>query len=83
MGKSSPLGLSILMVAFTVLALEKSAFAYIDLGTGSMLFQVVVASIVGGLAAIKLGWHRIKQILTGRRDDQTSSKPHNGSTSDL
>ncbi|MHB0856856.1 MAG: hypothetical protein ACYC5M_04725 [Anaerolineae bacterium] len=38
----------------------RPALAYLDPGTGSYLFQVAMALIVGALFAIKLFWSRIK-----------------------
>ena len=33
--------------------------AYIDPGTGSIIFQALVASVVGAAIAFRLFWHRI------------------------
>ena len=41
--------------------------AYIDLGTGSYVFQLLVGAVLGGLFALKLFWQRIKSRFTGRR----------------
>ena len=41
--------------------------AYLDPGTGSMLIQLALGGIVGGLAIVKLYWRRLKTLL-GRRD---------------
>ncbi|MBA4391646.1 MAG: hypothetical protein C0399_12030 [Syntrophus sp. (in: bacteria)] len=35
-------------------------YAYLDPGTGSYVFQVLVAAVIGGLFAIKMFWQRIK-----------------------
>lgn len=37
----------------------RTAYAYIDPGTGSYLIQVVMAGILGGLFAVKLLWRRV------------------------
>ena len=42
---------------FTVL---ETAFAYLDPGTGSYVFQVLVATFIGGLFTIKMHWQKIK-----------------------
>jgi hypothetical protein len=34
-------------------------FAYIDPGSGSMLFQILMAGLLGGLYAIKTFWRQI------------------------
>ncbi|MDR0994470.1 MAG: hypothetical protein LBN38_07925 [Verrucomicrobiota bacterium] len=44
--------------------------AYIDPGSGSILFQVLLASVVGGIAVF---WTRIKAFFTGRKAKPTSS----------
>lgn len=36
-----------------------NAYAYLDPGTGSYFFQIVIAFIAGGLFAIKLFWRKI------------------------
>lgn len=38
----------------------RKACAYIDPGTGSYIFQLLIATAVGGLFAIKIFWTRIK-----------------------
>ena len=40
--------------------LSQNAFAYLDPGTGSYIFQVLIATIVAGLFAIKMFWQKIK-----------------------
>jgi len=37
----------------------EKAYAYIDPGTGSYIFQLIVGAFLGGLFAIKLSWRRI------------------------
>ncbi|MBI4845579.1 MAG: hypothetical protein HY810_03780 [Candidatus Omnitrophica bacterium] len=39
--------------------LTKKAYAYLDPGTGSYVFQVIIAFFVGALYIIKLFWARI------------------------
>jgi len=38
--------------------------AYIDPGTGSLVIQVLIASFVGGLFAIKIFWGKVKAFLS-------------------
>jgi hypothetical protein len=59
-----PLGL-LALVAVLVL-LPGPALAYIDPGTGSFLIQGIIAAIVGAGIAIKMFWHRIKSLFTGK-----------------
>jgi hypothetical protein len=58
---------------FVLLALAPSpAFAYIDPGTGSFLFQVVAAAVIGGLFFVRTSWKRlregVKRLFAPRRD---------------
>ncbi len=34
--------------------------AYLDPGTGSYIFQLIIAAFLGGLFAVKLFWNKIK-----------------------
>lgn len=38
---------------------EKKAYAYLNPGTGSYIFQLLMAAVIGGLFAVKLYWNRI------------------------
>lgn len=44
------------------LALSAPAHAYIDPGSGSYAFQVIIAGIMGAVFSIKLFWTRIKAL---------------------
>jgi hypothetical protein len=49
------------------------ALAYIDLGTGSYVFQVLVASILGAAFAVRAYWERIRAFFSRRpREDDDS-----------
>ena len=41
------------------------AWAYLDPGTGSYLFQILIAALVGGLFAVKLFWGKIAAFFSG------------------
>ena len=41
------------------------AHAYLDPGTGSYIFQLVAAALLGGMFALKLSWHRVRYFLQG------------------
>jgi len=64
----------VVLAGFTiVLALvPRSAFAYIDPGTGSFLFQSVVAVVIGAGFLVRTSWSRIrerfKRLFGPRRD---------------
>ena len=46
--------------------LPQTAFAYLDPGTGSYIFQVLVATLIGGLFTIKMYWQKIKDFFISR-----------------
>jgi len=46
---------------------------YIDPGTGSIILQALIATIVGAAIAVKLFWHRILRFLGLRK--KTNSNP--------
>jgi len=50
----------VIMSIVVQMLLPQAAFAYLDPGTGSYFFQVIVATIVGGLLTIKMFWQKIK-----------------------
>jgi len=47
-------------ITMLFLVLSQRAFAYLDPGTGSFLFQMIAATVLGGLFAIKIFWKKIK-----------------------
>ena len=56
-----------LVLTLFVLSLFPSvAFAYLDPGTGSYLFQVLVGAFLGSLFAIKIFWRNIRTFITNR-----------------
>jgi len=61
--KGLKLFLGIISVFAVQLILSQNAFAYLDPGTGSYVFQVLVAALIGGLFTIKIFWQKIKNFL--------------------
>ena len=49
-----------------LLCLPLNAHAYIDPGTGSFVFQMVVAGLLGALMYIKMAWQSIKLFFISR-----------------
>lgn len=50
----------IVFCCFAVLAaFQQTAHAYIDPGSGSYFFQILIAGFLGGLYAVKLFWNSI------------------------
>ncbi len=50
----------ILAVLLVLLTAPKMAHAYIDPGAGSYAFQILVATLVSALFAVKVFWGRIR-----------------------
>jgi len=53
---------------------------YIDPGTGSIILQALVATVVGAGIAVRLFWHRILTFLGIRKNDQAG--PESGAGED-
>jgi len=49
---------SVFVFLFSGIFAQK-AYAYLDPGTGSYIFQMIIAVAIGGLFAIKLCWAKI------------------------
>jgi hypothetical protein len=72
--------LSKLAIFVAVLALPmlfvKSAYAYIDPGTGSMIVQAIIAALVAIGASIGIFWNRVRSLfgrLFGRKNSEGQS----------
>lgn len=59
----TPLAALLLVV---LVLMPAPALAYLDPGTGSFIIQGVIAAVVGVGLAIKMFWHRIKALFTGK-----------------
>ena len=66
------LALTFLIQIMTV----STVFAYIDPGTGSYLFQMLMAGLLGSAFAIKMAWRNVKayisQIFSGNAGNHDS-----------
>ena len=52
------------------------AYAYVDPGSGSMIIQLTIAAVAGGLWTLKLYWLRVKRFFgLERRDQEDDGKP--------
>ena len=47
-------------VAVATFVFPETSAAYLDPGTGSFVFQIIIAGVVGGLYTIKTYWRNIK-----------------------
>lgn len=68
---------------FAVLAwsfLAQDAHAYVDPGTGSYIFQVILAALLGALFMLKVFWARITGFFRNRfsRSEEAGSRPSQG-----
>lgn len=50
-------GLRLFFILLLIFA--QNSFAYLDPGTGSYFFQIIIAFILGGILGIKMFWRRI------------------------
>ncbi len=55
--------LHILFPAFLCLCFPVQAYAYLDPGTGSYMLQMLVATLLGALYALKIYWSRLKAFI--------------------
>ena len=56
--------LNVLSLTFLFcLLFARPAHAYLDMGTGSYLLQVAIASFLGGVVMVKIYWKKIKEYL--------------------
>lgn len=60
---SSRIGLFVLI---GIMIFPKSSYAYIDPGTGSYLFQMLMAGLLGSAFALKMAWRNIKNYISNR-----------------
>lgn len=51
-----------------------TAHAYIDPGTGSLIYQLLIAALVGGLFALKVFWQRLKKFFSFNKKEETDEK---------
>jgi len=53
----------ILLIAINV----QSAYAYMDPGTGSILFQALIGALAGVAITLKIYWYKIKERLMRKK----------------
>lgn len=64
------LGISLLYILFSA----NTSYAYIDPGSGSMVLQVLIASILGVLTAVKIYWSKLKNFFSRNSDTNTNEE---------
>lgn len=68
--------ISISIVIFiTILIFPSTAYAYLDPGSGSYFFQILLATILGGIFAIKLFFKRIINFMKSFLYKDANKKP--------
>jgi hypothetical protein len=72
MKKTNKLNFAIFFLFFTFTFIN-NAYAYLDPGTGAMIFQVIIAGVLGSLFVFKLFYRRIirflKNLFKGKKSD--------------
>lgn len=67
------------MVVVLLGGLTRSAYAYLDPGTGSMILQVLLGGVAGLALAGKLYWHKLLSLFGMRKgteeDDLVAKRP--------
>ena len=66
--------LTIYLVGFS----GENAYAYIDPASGSYIFQLIVAGLLGGLYAVKIYWKSLKSFMGNlfRKNKSVSDDPN-------
>jgi len=63
----------VIFVIIILVVSSQNAFAYLDPGTGSMIFQVMIAGLLGLTYLLKTEitaiWHRMVSYLKGGNDE--------------
>lgn len=54
------------LLAITLATASPAALAYLDPGTGSILFQAAIAGLLAALFYFRTIWYRIKSFFTGK-----------------
>ncbi len=74
MGSTRISNKNLLFLVFVFLiASERRASAYLDPGTGSYVFQIMIAGLVGGLFAIKMYWKKLVSLVIKKESDREKS----------
>jgi len=59
--------------AFLLIVMTNRAEAYLDPGSGSMIFQLIVGGIAGLILAIKIFWRRILSLFGIKGKEETQN----------
>lgn len=64
---------ALIFLLFYLFVLPVKVGAYLDPGSGSFIFQLLIGTLLGGLVAIKIYWKKIKSFflnLFSRKKDE-------------
>ena len=63
---SSTILASTLLALLFLMIVPRPAYAYIDPGSGSIIWQLLLASLLSALVLFKVYWYKIRSLFTGR-----------------
>ena len=63
-----------LVILAVFITIPTPAFAYMDLGTGTLILQGIIAAAVGGFVGIKLYWQKINEFFRKKLNPDTGNK---------
>jgi len=69
------------LLIFMAILSPKSAYAYLDPGTGSFLTQIIAASIISLLVFLRLHWRKLLTVLTSSRSKNIQDDSRKANTS--
>lgn len=52
---------------------------YLDPGSGSFIFQILIAALLGASAMIGIYWRKLKALLTGKKEEPEQKDDDTGS----
>ena len=64
----------LILVGLLVIASPRSAHAYLDPTSGSILLQVLLGGVAGAALALKLFWHRILALFGSKSDTDEAAE---------
>jgi hypothetical protein len=59
-----------------VVFLPRHVYAYLDPGTGSMIFQAAMAALAATAYAVRVYWGKLRKLFSRRGDDDAHSADH-------
>ncbi len=69
--------LSFVIIIFFCLIFSRKVYAYLDPGTGSYIFQMIIAILIGVTFSIKIFWRKVKtfiaNLLSRRKNEEKNN----------